>query len=148
MVVMLVVLFCAVSVTSQVAPEDATAVLAGPVIIDGELGLTIGYSKKVAGLHLVSTGRFGETVEAEADMLKLFKIATNLYIGPIAGGGVDWSDEAGTGGVPTTSYLFGATGIAGTYSIMEQIGIWSFWQRHITNKANNPIAGVGLYYKF
>lgn len=142
------ILIFAIPAMSQMVPEDASAVLAGPVIVDGGVGLTIGYSKEVLGLQLVALGRFGETPELEGEAVKLFKLTGKLYVGPIAGAGVDWSDKAGTDGELVASYLFGAAGIATAYVIAEHVGAWGFWRRQITEKENVPVFGAGLYYKF
>jgi len=127
---------------AQVAPEEPSAVLIGPVSVDGELALQIGYSKEVLGLWITGFGQFGETVEATGEVTKLFKVSNRFYIGPVAGGGVDWSDQTGTGGVPTEAYIFGAGGIAVTYGFVDPMGIWGFYKFRTENK---PEFGFGLY---
>ena len=126
-------------VFGQVAQEAA---LIGPVSIDGSLSLQVGYSKEVFGLWVTGFGQFGETVEAGGEVTKLFKIWNRLYFGPIAGGGVDWSDETGTGGVPVKAYIFGAAGAASTFGFTDDIGAWGFYKFRTENK---PKFGFGLY---
>lgn len=147
MILVTLLLLCALPIMGQVLPDDADVVLAGPILVEGEIGVAIGYSKELLGLQIVTLGKFGATVEAEAEVLKLFKLLDRLHIGPVAGGGVDWSDEAGTGGTPTSSYFFGAAGAAITYGITERFGAWGFWKRIITDKENKPNLGIGLFYR-
>lgn len=126
----------------QVAPEEMSAALIGPVSVDGELALQIGYSKQILGLWLTGFGQFGETVEAAGEVTKLFQIWNQLYVGPVAGGGVDWSNQTGTGGVPTEAYIFGAGGLAVTYGFTDPVGAWGFYKFRTENK---PKFGFGLY---
>lgn len=126
----------------QVAPEYPSAILVGPVSVDGELALHIGYSKNVFGIWVTGFGRFGETVEAMGEITKLFKISKRLYFGPVAGGGVDWSDRIGTAGLPVEAYVFGSAGAGITLGFTDKIGSWGFWKSRTEKK---PIFGLGLY---
>ena len=143
-----ILLLCAVSVSGQITPEDASVVLAGPVLTEGKISVSIGYAKDLgSGFYLAGFGGFGETVEAEASAFKLFSVWKKLYVGPVIGGGVDWSDEIGTGGEPTKAEMFGAAGAVVTYTIFDnKLGLWGFWKRNVAERANNPTAGLGLYY--
>jgi hypothetical protein len=144
----LLIALLATCATAQVAPEEASAVLAGPTITDGELAVSVGYSKELLGMHAVVMGQFGETVEAQGELVKLFKLANRLYFGPVAGGGVDWSDEAGTGGSPTTAYVFGAAGGAVTYGFTNKLGLWAFGKQHMVDEIKPKfIGGIGFYYR-
>lgn len=129
-------------VFGQAPPEFSSAVIVGPVSIDGEVGLQVGYSKKVLGVYLVGSGQFGKTAEGKGEVIKLFKISGRFYAGPVAGGGIDWSDRPGTGGVPTEAYVFGAVGGVATYGFTDRIGSWLFWKGRTESK---PTLGLGLY---
>lgn len=135
---------------SQVVPETESAVLAGPVSIDGELGLEIAYSKKGGGLWFVGSSQFGETVEAEGEIIKLFHVSGSFYAGPVAGAGVDWSEAAGTGGVSTDAYFYGAAGVVAIYGISNRTGLWGIWKARISKIDREPKSGkigFGFYLK-
>ena len=139
-------LLCASSAIGQVG--DGSIALVGPVLTEGKVSVSIGYAREIgSGFYLAGFGGFGETVEAEASAFKLFGVWKKLYVGPVLGGGVDWSDEIGTGGEPTTAELFGAAGAVATYTY-GKVGLWGFWKRNIAERANDPTAGLGLYYQF
>lgn len=141
---LILLLFCGGSGDAQVAPEEASAVLIGPVSVDGVIALQVGYSREVFGLWLAGFGQFGKTAEASGEVVKLFQVLKNFYVGPIAGGGVDWSDETGTGGVPVEAYIYGAAGAGATYNITDQIGVWGLYKFRTENK---PKIGLGVFLK-
>ncbi len=137
------ILLLATSVFSMAMPTEKSAVLVGPVSVDGHMGFQVGYSKEFSpGLWATGFGQFGETVEASGELVKLFKITEKLYVGPLGGGGVDWSDRTGTGGVPIEAYLYGTVGAASTYGISNQLGLWGFWK---TRTEFKPKFGIGFY---
>lgn len=143
---LIVLLALAVPAFGQITPEDPSIVLIGPVMDGKEVGLSVGYAKQIAGIYLVGFGKFGKTVETEGEIVKLFKLSSKLYVGPVAAAGVDWSEEPGTGGAPTSAYLFGAAGMAATYTISDHFGAWGFGKRYMNDNVNKYTAGVGLYY--
>ena len=140
-------LLCSTNTFGQFSDSDV--VLIGPVYAE-KVVLSIGYAKELgSGFYVAGFSGFGKTVEAEANTFKLFSIWKKLCVGPVLGGGVDWSEEAGDVGEPTLGEIFGAAGAVTTYTVFDdKIGVWGFWKRNIAERANVPVAGVGLYYIF
>lgn len=134
----------------QVVPEKTSALMVGPLFSEGGVAFKVGLAEHVAGpIWVAGFGEFGETVEAEGEMIALFEIMNGVYVGPVAAIGVDWSSEPGTDGLSAASYLFGATGLASTLAATESLGAWGFYKYQFSGEdtfyINKWTAGVGIY---
>ena len=143
----LVIVLAFIMSTSAMAQVEVDAVLIGPMYANETFSLSIGYAKDINGLIVASHSKFGNTVETEIEVIKFFHISGKLYAGPVAGGGVDWSDEAGTEGNSGVSYLYGAAGASIIYDVNDWLGIWSFGKHYEAKEDKGLIVGIGLYYK-
>jgi len=148
--ILIVVLITALPIAvsyAQVPTEETKALLAGPVMVGDELAMQVGYSIQLQRMWINVMGKFGETTEAEVEIMKMFPLSNRVYVGLIAGGGVDWSDDPSTGGEPIEAILFGSVGLAGTVGLSDDIGVWGFWKGRDAKIKSKPKVGVGLYLK-
>lgn len=163
MIVLLVVLLLVVmplTATAQIAPVGDRALLAGPIYADGALAFQLGLAKKLYGdVWAAGFGRFGQSVEAEGEIVALFHLTSRLTLGPVAAAGVDWSSEPGTETVSAENYFFYAVGGAATFTLPKfanfkegQWDLWGFFRQQEVPKGDTQYkggvsGGVGVSYR-
>ena len=128
----------------QAVPGSNSAVIAGPVSVEGDFSIHIGYAHYTLGAYFVGSAQFGSAAEVQLEAIRLYKISGSFYGGLVAGGGIDYSDRPETGGIPIEELVFGAAGVAITYGFSDKLGSWAFYKSRTDSK---PKLGLGLYYQ-
>lgn len=126
---MLIAVVSFIPVTAQIVGDVNSAIGIGPVFTEGETSIEGAVSLRTGSRTWFTVfGKFGETVEAGGKFTALFNITGQLYAGPIAKAGVDWSDEPSTADATSSAkYLFWSSGIVAVYRISDKIGSWAMY---------------------
>ncbi len=117
-------LLMAVSVLGQTPAAPGTAMIVGPSYSGDVWSFKWGVARQMSKTFWgTAMADFGETIEANTEVIALFPVTKWLSLGPMLGVGADWSDEPGTIGEQIATYMTKSTGGVGTISLSEKIGL-------------------------